>query len=386
MEVYRAPIQHQEIPIGIAEDKRPRTRFGYLVPEAYAAYESALSQEGAVASGKLLHFAADLIASGGLDIWVRGAYSYAVQHIGLANPRIFVYLRQRIGELDKRAAVLPQEKFYSHPDVQSLIGESVLVLQICPKRAKVAWPKLDENTKRPGWLRGVAGAAEMSAVRKVWTSDGDQSPLYLVGNELCKAIAEGATERALFWVRWVLEEDVRIRKETKGHGLTTKERGPPEASAKARTEAGHYVADLVREVYREFATTGQVRMHEEFAELYRLWRGGEKRMPARLRRDCLGWMVLLCCEVPRWKVPAAPTLVQDPMRLSRAVAQSGAFFNEVLAYPPLAHDKQLRPKMMKKEKVGGKKRELTEKEKKEMSMEEHLSAYDAAMDAYLNKF
>ncbi len=262
MEVHRAPIHTSVIVQGGAEDTRPVTRAGYLVPEAYACYEAALGEVGAVASGKALHFAADLVCSGGLDIWIRGAYSYAIQHIGLANPRIFVYLRQRIGELDKLYAQLPQETFYSNPEVQSILGECVLVLQICPKRSRVAWPKVDENTRREGWLRGVASAPETKVTKQVWSSDSDQVTLYLVSNELCKAVEEGGSERALFWVRWVLEEDAKIRKETKGHGLTTKERGPATTSNKGRTEAGHYIAELLFMTYKDLSSKNLVRMHE----------------------------------------------------------------------------------------------------------------------------
>jgi hypothetical protein len=379
--VYRAPIVIEEHTIGAEEDPRPRTRVGYLVPEAYSCYETALGEAGAAASGKALHFAADLVCSGGLDIWIRGAYSYAMQHIGLANPRIFVYLRQRIAELDKRGAHLGVEAFYAHPEVQAAIAEVVLVIQLCPKKSKIVWPKVDPSTKRPGWLRGVAGSPEARATRAVWSSDGDSPSLYLVGNELCKAIADGASEKALFWIRWVLEEDVRVRKETKGNGLTTKERGT-ELSAKARTDAGHFIAAILTELYRDLAARGLVRMNEEFNELIRLYKGGEQRMANRFRKECLALMTLICCEVPKWKVPAAPTLVADPVRLSRAVGQSGGFFREVLAYKSLA--KPLKPNMTRAPRQKRTK-ELTEKEKREMSMEEHFDAYDAAMEAYLNR-
>jgi hypothetical protein len=392
--MHRAPIQQETIrppPVGSGpgdkpeeEDKRPRTRCGYLVPEAYACYESALGEVGPVASGKALHFAADLICSGGLDIWIRGAYSYAMQKINLSNPRIFVYLKQRIQELDKKASMLPQEAFYNNPDVQASVAETVLVLQLCPKHVKVTWPKIDENTRRPGWLRGVAGAPETRANRKVWSSESDSPTLYLVGNEFCKAIQDGVTERALFWIRWTLEEDTAVRKSTKGHGLSNKDRGPPQASPKSRTEAGHYMAALLNEIYKELAEKGLVRMVEEFQELQRLWKQGEPRMAARLRRDCLALMAMICCEVPRWRVPAAAPLVSDPIRLARAVAQSPSFFHEVLAYKPLKSI--LKPTMTKG--TGGprkSKKEPTEKEKKEMSMEEHFDAYDAVMEAYLNR-
>jgi hypothetical protein len=386
MTVYRAPIQTEEVVPGQQEDTRPRTRCGYLVPEAYSCYETALGETGAVASGKALHFAADIICSGGIDIWIRGAYSYAVQHISLANPRIFVYLKQRIQELDAHVLRLPEESFYSNPDVQNTIGEVVLVLQLCPKRTKLVWPRVDPNTKRQGWLRGVAGAPETRATRLVWTSDGDTPPLYLVANELCKAIAEGGSESALFWIKWVLEEDARVRKETKGHGLSTKERGPATLPPKQRSDAGHFVAELLGIIYKEFAAQNLLRMHEEFGELMRLWRNGEKRMAVRLRRDCLGLMCLIVCEVPRWKVPAAPSLISDPVRLSRAVGQTSSFFNEVLAHKALSAGKQLKPTMTKGRKANTKAAAVaTEKEKKALSLEEHFDAYDAAMEAYLNR-
>jgi hypothetical protein len=162
MNVYRAPLQVSSVPPPESkeEDIRPRTRCGYLIHEAFNTYQHLLTESGSVSSGKALHLAADLVCSGGLDIWIRAAYSFSMKHIGLANPRIFVYLRGKIEELDKRAASLPQEQFYNHPDVQASIGETVLVLQLCPKRASIQWPKVDANTKRQGWLRGVANATE----------------------------------------------------------------------------------------------------------------------------------------------------------------------------------------------------------------------------------
>ena len=104
-------------------------------------------------------------------------------------------------------------------------------------------------------------------------------------------------------------------------------------------------------------------------------------MATRFRRDCLGFMALIVCEVPRWKVPAAPSLVADPLRLSRAVSQSSNFFREVLAHPSLAMEKQIKSTMTKLEK----KKKLTEKDKKLTTLEEHFDAYDAAMEAYLNR-
>jgi len=251
-------------------------------------------------------------------------------------------------------------------------------MQLCPRRAKVPWPKLGDDTRREGWLRGIANSPETRAVRIVWTSEADMTILYLAGNELCRAIQEGKTERSLFWIRWILEEDTRMRKETKGPGLSKKERGY--SSGKPKTDASYFVAELLMEVYKELSGKGLLRMNEEATELNRLFRGGEARMPVRGKKDCLGWMVLLCCEVPRWKVPAAPTLVEDPIRLSRAVEQSSAFFREVLRHPPLPATKQLKSSMARLVKERKKK-----VEKKEATLDDHFNAYEDALQAYLNR-
>lgn len=377
MPVFRAPMHMEQM--NPVEDTRPRTRSGYLVPEAYSCYEKALGETGASASGKAIHFAADLICSGGLDIWIRGAYSYAVQHVNLANPRIFVYLKEKITGLDNKSEKLPQESFYAHPDVQAAITETVLVLQLCPKRAKIVWPKIEENTKAAGWLRGVAGSPETRVTRATWSPESDTPPMYLVANEICKGVQEAAQARVLFWIRWLLDEDSRLRKEKQS--LSTKERGPVVLSQKGRTDVGFFIAELLFNIYKELAAAG-IRMHEEFRELYNLYRCSEKRMATSLRRDCLGLMALICCEVPRWKVPASQTLVADPMRLARAVAQAGSFFREVLANPMKTHIKANMTKAKKEKKLG----KMTDKEKKALTEEEHFSEYDKVMELYLNKF
>lgn len=361
----------------------PLTRSGYVAGEAFRCYEIALGETGPIASGKALHFAADLVCSGGLDLWIRAAYSYASQHIGISSPRIFVYLRQKIAELDKKAAMLPTERFYSDTQIQEAISEVVLVLQMCPKRAKLVWPSIPEEAKTGGeaWLRTVTQAGETRAVTRVFSNEGDKQALLWVGCELCKAITEGNSERALFWIRWVLEEDARLRKESKGTGLTRVERGSSALSSKTRTEAGHFLCSLLAEVYKEFAARGMIRMHEEFQEFIFLWRGGESRLPSRLRRECLGWMAMICCEVPRWKVPAAPVLIQDSVKLSRAVGQCGQFFREILSFPALAAGKSLKISLAKAREG----RKASEKEGKMDSLESHLDAYDSMIEAYLNK-
>jgi hypothetical protein len=97
-----------------------------------------------------------------------------------------------------------------------------------------------------------------------------------------------------------------------------------------------------------------------------------------MKREILGILVLILAEVPRWKVPAASTLVKDPVQLSRAVAQTYKFFSEVLVYPPVS---KAAVKIGVKKKSTGKK--ITDGEKKQMNLEEHLAKYDAVVNSYL---
>jgi len=72
-------------------------------------------------------------------------------------------------------------------------------------------------------------------------------------------------------------------------------------------------------------------MHEEFQTLMDLWRS------LSVRKQILTVLTQILCEVPRWKVPAAPTLIKDPVAMSQAIRQVPKFFREVVAYDPPAN-------------------------------------------------
>ena len=76
-----------------------------------------------------------------------------------------------------------------------------------------------------------------------------------------------------------------------------------------------------------------MRMHEEFQALLDLYRSNDKHLNATRRQDALILMIQLLTEVPRWKVPAAPSLVRDTIVLGRAVAQSEIFYKDILMLP-----------------------------------------------------
>ena len=75
-------------------------------------------------------------------------------------------------------------------------------------------------------------------------------------------------------------------------------------------------------------------MHEEFQALVDLWRNSPKGLSAGAKKQILVILVQILAEVPKWKVPAAAALIQDPVFISRAIKQVPKFFKEVLAYDP----------------------------------------------------
>lgn len=310
-------------------------------------------------------------------MWVRSLWEFAIDHVGVASPRLFVYLKKRVHELDELFKKLPDETLYHSDEFHTRGGEIVIVLREVPRRPKVAWPKVGPETHIEGWIKNVASAGETAALRRVWKGEGDMSLLRLAGAEFLKAITDGSLEKTLYWVKWLFDEESHMRKEMKGANLTSVGRGP--AGSK---DVGHFIAELLAEAYKEMAAAKLIRMAEEFQCLLDLWRGADTRVSPSGRKKVLAIMAQILCEVPRWKIPAAPALIQDPVQVSRAVSQSNKFFKEVLANPPVKNSVAV----LKLFRSRGHDDSTTRKKKvKEESFKERLDAMDRAMNAYLEK-
>jgi hypothetical protein len=76
-----------------------------------------------------------------------------------------------------------------------------------------------------------------------------------------------------------------------------------------------------------------VRLNQEFQTLLDLYRSTDSKNTQRRKQDILALMIQILVDMPRMKIPAAPTLVQDPAGLERMVQQSAHFYREVLFHP-----------------------------------------------------
>ena len=352
------------------EEKEPDivSRKGYILKDLARAFQNSLGESGPISTGKLIHYTADMVCSGGLPLWQKLCWDYAYDHIGVASPRIFHYLWRKFREIKEASVKLTFDIFCKNRAIQELITEIVLILQGCPKKTKSKMPSVPSEThENEDWLRSVLRTTDKAAVRKVWQRNTDLEQMLHAGNEMVFAITEGATERALFWVKWLIEEDSIVRKRF-GQGLTTLERGPPGLKPQQKTSVGYYMINICSEVYKEFAEKGMVRMHEEFQALLDIYRAsdtGQKR-----KMDTIVLMVQILTDVPRMKVPAAPTLVSDPGSMVRIVSQSESFFREVLAMP-------LPPKLLPPTVTGLKQKKAKEPTKEE-ALQKKLDAIDQA--------
>jgi len=316
-----------------SDEKEAISRRGYSVKDIARNFVQVLGETGPEATGKLLHYTADFICSGGFDLWSRLCWDYAFDHIGLSSPRVFVYLKQKMGLLAEMATKFTANRFMSSVEVQKATVEIVLILQMCPKRAKVKLPVVPQEThKNEEWLSKTALSTERECVKKVWNRSGDLPPLFYAANEMVNAITGSAIEKALFWTRWILEEDSMLRK-VYGAGLTSMDRGPATVGPKVRTHPGYFLCSVLAETYKEFVEKGQIRMHEEFQTLLDIYRSSEKSVNAKRKQDAHILLIQILTEVPRWKVPAAPTLVRDTIVLGRAVDQAPIFYTEILRLP-----------------------------------------------------
>ena len=323
------------------KEKKPerpsvKTRFGYDARDCVRTLQEVLSQSGPSATGKALHYSADLLCSGGFEIWIRLIWSYVFQHVHLTSLRIFVFLQERTKALEDRVSALDMEALYRDPEFQKKASEVVLVVQTLPRQGKITWPKVPEDTHDPFWIQSTPAPRESEAVRKVWIPQHDQLIMKTVGNHILQACEEVNIEKALFWIKWFLDEDKKVRAQGAGFSLTTARRTGSGSVKIDKAEAGYYIAAVLAEAYKDLARRGLVRMHEEFQSLIDLWRGKQARLSSKQKQECLALMVLIISEVPRWKVPAAQPLIKDAIIMSRAVEQSVRFFQEVIARPPVA--------------------------------------------------
>jgi len=356
-----------------------RTRAGYMAPDVVRGLTVALQTAGPESAAKALHYSADLVCSGCMDHWQKIIWDYVIDHVGIASPRIFFFLRKTFGELDAGWAGMTSEAFYREPIYQRAIAECVLVARLCNRKPALKMPRVPPETHTDQWVSSIFDKApEAAAVRAVWKQGLDARITYRAGNEFVEAINRGGTERALFFLKWLTEEETAVRREFKS-SLCGQQRGPAALPEKARKSVGLYICALCAEIYRDLAGKSKIKMNEEFQALMQLYAFPDKRLSAKRRTDILILMIQILCEVPRWSVPSAPVLVADQAGLLRALGHAEGFFREVLAYDAPAGNVAKEIKKKKAQASPGEK-PLTAKEKKEAKMREQMDAMDAMVN------
>jgi hypothetical protein len=371
----------------LEEDLTLRTRSGYAVADAIRSFKVSLEQSGAVAAGKSLHYTADLITSGCFQLWQKILWEYSLDHIGISSPRIFWFLQRRFNDLEAAWAKIPPEQFYRTLEYQKTFAEIILILRSQPRRPALKMPRIPAESHNEQWVKqATSQAPSSSAVGRIFRGSNDLQILRRVGDEFVKSCIDGATEKAFWWLKWCYEEESRVRRDT-GGSLSNLDRGPAQWPGKQRSHVCFYLAALVSEVYKELAQKYGLRMNEEFQSILQLFSYPNKKLSAKRRQELLCLAIQIVCEVPRWKVPAAPALVKDPVALERAMSHAESFFREVLTYDaPSGNVEKEAKKTASKSITSGAAavKQMSSKQRKQMSLEEHLNARDAMIDSWLN--
>jgi len=371
------PVVQQPQAKSKKEEKPPvKTRFGYDARDCVKSLQEVLAQTGSSATGKALHYTADLVCSGGFEIWIRLIWSFVFQHVHLASLRIFVFLIEKTKNLEGMMNALDMEALYRDPEFQQKLAEIILVVQTLPRQGKITWPKVPEDTHLSTWIKSIPAAKESEAVNKVWSQQNDDVILRRVGNQVLQACEEVNIEKALFWLKWLLDEDKKIRAQGAGYTLTTSRRAGNLTMKADKAEIGYYIAAVLAEAYKDLARRGLIRMHEEFQSLLDLWRGKQARLTSKQKQECLALMILVISEVPRWKVPAAQPLIKDPIVMSRAIQQSVRFFQEVV-------QKTAVPPVISKDITGTYKKQKTNE--KPTNMEDQMRLMDEMVMAFISR-
>ena len=359
-----------------------RTRCGYPLKDVLKEFKFNLEQPGADHAAKCLHYTADLICSGCLSAWKKFLWDYVCNNVGIGSPRVFIFLQKQFFSLENQWNRFDHEKCIADPAFQRICAECILVLRGCQRKPQIKMPKVPAEAHTDEWIRKATGSAPSStALIKVFKPSHDIAILKRVGEEFCKAVSDGATQKAFFWLKWSLEEDSKMRKEHQGHGLSNMERGPPTTSPKQRSHIGYFFIVLLAELYKELVAKALIRMTEEYQGILNLYMSPESSMTGKHKNDLLILAIQIICEVPRWKVPAAPSLVSDPVQFKRALVHSEHFFREVMAYEPLKVDLELEAKKVKQKDMESKKLDM--KKTKMNKLNTHLDAYDKAMANFM---
>lgn len=356
----------------VKQKKEYITRRGYSVGDVVNSLLTALNEENTVSSGKLLHYTADIITSGGIIMWKKCCWEYAFENINISNPLIFPYLLKNFNQLDIYWKSMIVDDFYRNKEIQEKCAEISLVVQNSLKKKIIKIPSISQENLTKEWLhKSIKSRPVHLVVRKVWNRATDSEECLYGMNEVVGLCMEGNIERALFWVKWLMDMDILTKKN--GRGLTANERGPATFPKKQRTMIGFYIVAVFAELYKDIALKGSIKMNEEFQALLDIYRSYDPYISTKLRTRCLIIMTQILTEVPKWKIPKSPNLIQSPETLYKMVSCSEGFFQEILNFPPLDI---IFPTTIQRSQKGAPVCIKTESQKKTKLLQDKLTATD----------
>jgi len=188
------------------KDFKDQTFGGYNISQASAALDKAIMEDKIEPA---LHWCLQLFLSGIItSLWSK-LLSFASKQINMYNPKLPEFI---LNKNHQWQSIIDNSKFAkdnilllrNHPAIRLLLAEMVAVLVLSKKRKINQLPKIKKEEFIIDTFKSKLEAKDNRLVENI-VADGDPSEIRIAINEMAYHIYHKNTNKALYWLNWILE-------------------------------------------------------------------------------------------------------------------------------------------------------------------------------------
>jgi hypothetical protein len=281
------------------------------------------SLEKCIALGEVpyaIHWAFELLCSGLVDTLWNSFFMIAVEQVNRANPLIFSYLYMRFFKeffplRDAYASDIPRIR--NSPSARKIVAEAATLLALSKKAKLPAFPKVTPADYTRDRIREVAKAPLTSYANAIIKAD-DPSHIIIPSNEIAFAIRRENRDslHALFWIRWLLEFEKQLKKES-GSKLACAKRPVPGIDEKHHTDVVWLLWEVLSHEVSQRPPQEKAPLEKVISVLFRMFCYQYEPSCKNSRKEFLACAVVLLTDIVEWNEP----LCQDMTYLRSVVAR-----------------------------------------------------------------
>jgi len=188
------------------KDFKEQTFGGYNIGKASTALDKAIMEDKLEPA---LHWCLQLFLSGILgSLWSK-LINFASKQINIYNPKLPEFIYNKNQELQE---IVDNGKFTkdnilllrNHPKVRLLLAEMIAMLVLSKKRKINQLPKIKKEEFIIDKFKAKLEAKDNRLIETI-IADGDPSEIRIAINEMAYHIYHKNTNKALYWLNWILE-------------------------------------------------------------------------------------------------------------------------------------------------------------------------------------